>query len=63
MDIQVYSTDVRIEAEHDTSLVTLSGVDISNLLAQVSVKDLMLALEANDSMSEVVDYVTEYVNG
>lgn len=63
MDLQVYSTDVRIEAEHDTSLVTLSGVDLPNLLAQVPVKDLMQALEANDSMSEVVDYVTEHVNG
>ena len=62
MDIQVYSTDVRIEAERDTSLVTLSDVNIEELVAQIPVKDLVKAVWANDGLSELVDCVTEAVN-
>jgi hypothetical protein len=48
MDLQIYSTKVIVESEADTSLVTLQGVDLAEIVAQVSPQDLLELLEASD---------------
>jgi len=48
MDIQLYSEKVIIESESDTSLVTLSNVDLGEIVSQVPSKDLLELMEASD---------------
>lgn len=53
MDIQLYTEKVIIEAERDTSLVTLMKVDLGEIVGQVNTKELLDLMD----FSEVADYV------
>lgn len=55
MDIQIYSERVIIESEPETSLVTLSNVDLSEIVAQVKISDLLELMDEAD--------VTAYYDG
>jgi len=57
MDIQVYTDKAIIESEANASLVTLSNVDLSEIVSQVPVGDLLEHMEYSD----VMDYYA--VNG
>jgi len=57
MDIQVYTDKVIVESESNASLVTLSNIDISEIVGQVRIGDLLEHMEYSD----VMDYYA--VNG
>lgn len=59
MDIQIYSNDIRIEAENEQSNVTLRNVDLALFMGQFNVKEVLEAIMANDGYSEIVDFVAE----
>lgn len=55
MDIQVYAKHITIEAERDTSNVTLSGVDLSQLIGQLNAEEVLAELDAD----AIVQFVTQ----
>jgi len=48
MDVQLYSEKVVIESENDTSLVTLSNIDLGEIVSQVKLSDLLELMEEAD---------------
>jgi hypothetical protein len=55
MDLQIYSTKVIVESEADTSLVTLQGVDLAEIVAQVRPRDLLELID----MGDIADFMSE----
>lgn len=55
MNIQVYATKASIDAERDSMNVYLEDVDMSLLVGQISVRDLLDELE----LGQIQDYITE----
>ncbi|HUH57435.1 MAG TPA: hypothetical protein VL020_02845 [Pseudomonadales bacterium] len=59
MDIQIYCTTVNIEAENGVSNVLLRGVDLSMLIGQLNVEEVLEAIQVNGNYSDIFDYVAE----
>ena len=59
MDIQVFATTVNIEAENGVSNVLLRGVDLSMLIGQLSVQEVLEAIQVNGNYADIVEYVAE----
>ena len=59
MNIQLRASKVTIEHEHTDNNLYLEGVDINNLVGEVSTKELLDAIVENNDLGVVVDYVTE----
>lgn len=53
--IQVYAKQINIEAESEIANITLSGVDINQLIEEFSPKDVLDCL----SYSDIVQYVSD----
>lgn len=54
-DIQVYTTDVRVDIENKS--VVVCGVEIGDLIGQLHVNDILEALVAADQFSAIADFV------
>ena len=57
--IQIYAKTVRVEAENDTSIVTLTDVEIGDVVAQYNTIELLEAIYASDGFSDMTDFVTK----
>lgn len=55
MDIQIYTEKLVVEGES----VWLSNIDLSLLIGQLPVQEVLEALTANDQFSAIVDYISE----
>lgn len=53
--IQVYAKQINIEAESEIANITLSGVDINQLIEEFSPQDVLDCL----SYSDIVQYVSD----
>jgi len=59
MDIQVYADSFSAEAENEVVNVTLRNVDLSLLIGQFNIKDVLEAITANDGYGDITDYVSD----
>lgn len=48
MELQIYSDKVIIESEDKTSLVTLSNIDLGEIVSQVKISDLLELMDEAD---------------
>lgn len=55
MNIQVYAERVAFNAANN--IVSLEGVDLNNLVAEINTNDLLEALQAHDQFSTIHDWV------
>ena len=57
--MQVYADTVKIDPNGTNQVqVTMSGFDITQVVAEFSIVELLEAIEANDGYSDIVDYVS-----
>lgn len=61
MDIQLYADKVTVEHESNQVNVTLENVDVSLLIGQLNVQELLTEL-ATDNYDQIVKFVTDNQN-
>ena len=50
-ELQLYCDKIVIESENDTSLVTLSNIDLGEIVGQVKISDLLELIDESDVTS------------
>jgi len=56
-ELQVYTTHLEVEHEHNDILVTLRSVDLAEIVGQVKLEDLL----DNVELDRIQDYITNRI--
>lgn len=60
MELQIYATRVKMLPGDGSSMeVTLSGVVLTQLLAEINTEEVLQALVDNDHLSDIADFLTK----